>query len=330
MAALEDFNILLLISNGALISYQLDVVCNLKQRDNKSDPSSIRTAPQKLSGSKDVNFFTASRMKDNRMLIIYKKRDGLSSSFKILEPILSRASIQRRGPSSTKLAKTDTFREYDDFSITSECSGINVFQNSIAVSTTKGFEVLTVEKKQSFAIPDLSRPEVSTISQHLDGQQALCMLRLPSSDQEFLIVYDACAVYVNKFGDVSRSVIMNFVCSRAKAAAMYKGYLVLFDTDFVEVRDAQNGRLKQIISGREVKCLDDGGAGSLSGSGGVSADTNAGNGYGYGGIGGYGVEGNRNASGLAGGRTVKFVMQHQEEPTVQLLLELLVDEAPRT
>lgn len=56
---------------------------------------------------------------------------------------------------------------------------------------------------------------------------------------------------------MSRSVILQFV-GKAKTAAMYGAYLVLFDSDFVEVRNAENGRLRQIIAARDVRCLDNG------------------------------------------------------------------------
>ena len=65
--------------------------------------------------------------------------------------------------------------------------------------------------------------------------------RLRLSDQEFLLCYSQCAVYVNKHGEVSRSVIMDFV-GNASSAALYGAYLVLFDNDFVEIRNAQNGK----------------------------------------------------------------------------------------
>ena len=131
------------------------------------------------------------------------------------------------------------------------------------------------------------------------------MLRL--SDQEFLLVYANCAVYVNKHGDVSRSVIMEFV-GNAQSAALYGAYLLLFDSDFVEIRNAQNGRLKQIIAGREIKCLDDGGSWSSAGS--------------------HGANGTMNWPVLSG-RTVKFVMQHPDLEKTQIVVELVEREHER-
>jgi len=303
VAVLEEFNLFLLISNGSLIAYHLDAVCSSERvGTNAAADSSGRNAPQKLSGSRDVGFFAVGRMKD-RTLVFYKKRDGLSSVFKVLEPVFQKSTEKKRG--IFKRGNTEFFREYDEFYIPADCSAINLFTNSLAVSTSRGFEVLTLDKKQSFSVPDLRAPEVANIATHIDGQPTLGMLRL--DDQEFLLCYEKCAVYVNKHGDVSRSVIMNFV-GKAKSAALYGAYLVLFDSDFVEIRNAQNGRLKQIIAGRDVKCLDDGGGGSISGG-----STNS------------GVVNGVPALG-AGSATVKLVMQHPESERTQVLVELVLND----
>ena len=304
VAVLEEFNLFLLLSSGSLIAYHLDVVYSTDRVNGAAAAGSdtARKAPQKLSGSRDVGFFAVGRMKE-RTLVFYKKRDGLSSTFKVLEPVFQKSTEKKRG--MFKRGTTEFFREFDEFYIPTECSGINLFSSSLAVSTSKGFEVLTLDKKQSFSVPDLKAPEVANIAQHIESQSTLGMLRL--SDQEFLLCYEKCAVYVNKHGDVSRSVIMNFV-GRARNAALYGAYLILFDADFVEIRNAQNGRLKQIIAGREVKCLDDGGGGTISGGSVNSGIVN--------GVPGLG----------AGGRTVKVVMQHPENEKVQIVVELLLNE----
>ena len=300
VAVLEEFNLFLLISDKALIAYQLDVVCPNHTNGPTTNSDSSNKAPKKISGSKDIGFFVTGRMKD-RTLVFYKKRENLASVFKVMEPIYQKATEKRRG--IMRRGNTEFFREYDEFYIPAECSGVNLFHSSLAVSTARGFEVLTLDKKQPWSIPELKSPEVQNIATHIKDQKALAMLRL--SDQEFLLVYTNCAVYVNKHGDVSRSVIMEFV-GEAQSVALYGAYLILFDNDFVEIRNAQNGRLKQIIAGREIKCLDDGGSWSAAGQQGTN-----------------GVQ--TNGTGV-GGRTVKFVMQHPEAERTQVVVELLLNE----
>ncbi|KAF2139076.1 uncharacterized protein K452DRAFT_233289 [Aplosporella prunicola CBS 121167] len=310
IAVLEEFSMFLLISDKALIAYHLDMVCPVGGVPPAND--SARKAPQKLSGARDVGFFATGKMKD-RTLVFYKKREGLSSTFKVLEPVFQKAE-KKRG--FFRSGRTEFFREYDDFYIPTECYGLNLFHSSLAISTSKGFEVLTLDKKQPWSVPDLKQQHVATIASRLQGLDPLGMFRL--SDAEFLLCYEECAVYVNKHGEVSRSVIMEFV-GKAKAAALYGPYVLLFDPDFVEIRNAQNGRLRQVIPGRDVKCLDDG-----LGLGGQWA------GYAHGGQGGYvgaphgGVMG-MGASGV-GGRTVKLALQHPRYERCQIVVELLLNE----
>lgn len=300
VAVLEEFNLFLLISNKSLIAYHLDVVCPTDRNGPTSTNDSARKAPQKLSGSRDVGFFVTGRMKD-RTLVFYKKRENLSSTFKVLEPIFQKSTEKKRG--IFKRGTTEFFREYDEFYIPAECTGMNLFHSSLAVSTARGFEVLTLDKKQPFSVPDLKQSHVQNIATHIKDQDPLAMLRL--SEQEFLLCYDKCAVYVNKHGEVSRSVIMEFV-GTAQSAALYGPYLILFDKDFVEIRNAQNGRLKQVIPGRHVKCLDDGGSWST----GVGGNPN----------------GAVNGPNIPGSRTVKVVLQHPELDRIQVVVELLLNE----
>ena len=309
VAVLEEFNLFLLIADKSLLAYHLDVICPASHNGPAPTNDSARKAPQKLSGSKDVGFFCTGKMKD-RTLVFYKKRENLNAVFKVLEPVYQKSS-EKKGRVAAGLFKrgtTEFFREYDEFYIPTECTGMNLFQSSLSVSTARGFEVLTLDKKQPWSVPDLNAEHVQNIAQHVKDQRALRMLRL--SEQEFLLCYTNCAVYINKHGDVSRSVIMRFV-GNANHAALFGPYLVLFDDDFVEIRNAQNGRLKQIIAGREVKCLDDGTNWSANTP--QPAST----------IGDVKI----NGSGLVrDGRTLKLVMQHPELEKTQIVVELLLNE----
>ncbi|KAI9684803.1 MAG: hypothetical protein M1829_000178 [Trizodia sp. TS-e1964] len=283
LAVLEEFSLFLVIADKSLTAYHLDVVCPVSGVAPPNDLS--RRAPQKLSGARDVGFFATGRMKD-RTLVFFKKRDGISSTFKVLEPVFQK-STEKKSRFSRK-GTTEFFREYDEFYIPTECFSINLFHSSLAVCTSRGFEVLTLDKKQSWSVPDLKQSHVATIAARLTGQRPLGMFRL--SDTEFLLCYEECAVYVNKHGEVSRSVIMEFV-GKAKSAALYGPYILLFDLDFVEIRNAQNGRLRQVIAGRDVRCLDDAESG-----------------------------------GSAGKRTIKIALQHPEMDRSQLVVELLLNE----
>ncbi|KAL4876460.1 CNH domain-containing protein [Aspergillus karnatakaensis] len=323
IAVFEEFNLFLLIADKSLIAYHLDVVVPASGMATGTTNDSARRAPQKLSGNREVGFFAAGQMKD-RTLVMYKKRDGLSSTFKILEPVLQKSATSRSRFFSSRRSQTEFFRDYDEFYIPAECYGINLFHSSLAISTQKGIEILTLDKKQTWSVPEFrtdaqeAQAHLSKIAQRIIGLRPLGMFRL--SDAEFLVTYTECAVYVNQHGDVSRSVVLEFV-GRAHTACLYGKFLILFNDDFVEVRNAMNGRLRQVIPGHNVVCLDDGSR--LPGSGANSIPTSTGGTVNL-------SSGSSNGASLASqGRTVKICMQHPDYPRNLIILELIENEVQK-
>ncbi|KAK2733177.1 hypothetical protein FQN55_003717 [Onygenales sp. PD_40] len=319
ISVFEDFNLFLVIADKSLVAHHLDVVCPPSGVPAHND--SQRRAPQKLSGNREVGFFVAGRMKD-RALVIYKKRDGMNSTFKALEPVLQKSSSTRPRFMSSRRGQTEFFRDYDEFYIPADTYSINLFHSSLAISTHKGVEVLTLDKKQPWSVPNLraDKPEgqahLTQIGSRILGLRPLGMFRL--SDSEFLVVFVDCAVYVDKHGDVSRSVIMQFL-GRALSACLCGRFLILVNDDFVEIRNSLNGRLRQIIAGRNVTLLDDGGNGTGNSSGSTpnfneAAATNP-----MGGQNGLGLSTGFSSS----GRSVKICMQHPEYERSQIVVELV-------
>ena len=298
IAVLEEFSLFLTLSDKSLIAYHLDTVCPVAggaPSPHGGSADSSRRAPQKLSGTRDVGFFATGRMKD-RTLVFYKKKDGISSVFKVLEPVYQKSSTGNlaagmRTRFGLKKGSVEFFRDFDDFYIPSETFAINLFHSSLAIATARGVEVLTLDKKQPFSIPDLKQPETASIAQRIRDQRPLGMFRL--SDSEFLLVFEEVGIYVNKHGDVSRSVVLEFV-GRARQACLVAGmFLLLFDAGggFMEVRNAFNGRLRQVVSGKDVRLLDDG------------------------------------ANGMNG--KIKLCMQHPEYERCQVVLELVINEGSK-
>jgi hypothetical protein len=211
----------------------------------------------------------------------------------VLEPVLVKANEKKSRFPPFRSGKTEYFRDFDEFYIATECLSMNIFNTSIAVSTTKGLEILNLDRKIPTSIPyELEKQaHLQNLRDVITRQTPLGMFRI--SEVEFLLAYQSVAVYVDKQGDVSRTKIMEYV-GKATQAAVYGAYVLLFDEHFVEVRNATNGRLRQIIAGRDVRCLDDGSNG-----------------------------------GSAGKRTIKLAMMHPEMEKSQIVVELLLNEGMR-
>ncbi|KAL2126916.1 hypothetical protein VTI74DRAFT_11631 [Chaetomium olivicolor] len=317
IAVLEDFSVCLLVADKSLIAYPLDVIAPVS---NFPPPThdNPRKAPHRL--AKDVAFFATARMKD-RMLLFYKRKEGMHNTFKVLEPVFQKATEKKSrffGSRRTEASgRTDTFRDFDEFYIPTECFSLNLFQSHIAVATAKGFELLTLDRKVTQSIPlDLNKPEIANIASRIKDPHPLGMFKL--NDQEFLLTYGDCAVYVDKHGEISRTLIMEYSGKqkKAKAATMFGQYLLLFNDDYVEVRNAENGRLRQIIAGRDVRCLDYGFRGPTGG--GIA-------GLAGGGAGLAGVQPPTGAQQDSKG-TVKICMSHPEVPGGQVVLEMVLND----
>lgn len=142
------------------------------------------------------------------------------------------------------------------------------------------------------------------------------------SEGEFLVAYQQCAVYVNKHGDVSRSVVMEFV-GIAHTACLYGKFLILFNEDFVEVRNAMNGRLRQVIPGHHVVCIDDGSKmpGSFTGGNPQSATGSSSLSSGF--------SGHTNGFSSPIGNTVKICMEHPDYERQHIVLELVENQGQK-
>lgn len=309
---LEDFNVCLIIADKALISYPLDVVAPVSDFAPPGNDSA-RRAPQRL--AKDVTYFATARMKD-RTLVFYKRKEGLHTTFRVLEPLHHKATEKKTrlfGGRKSAGGSTDTFRDFDEFVFPVDCYSLSVFQTYIAVATAKGVEMLTLDRKQPMSIPDLKAPAIANIASRIRDQKPLGMFRL--NENEFLLTYEDCAVYVDKHGDVSRTLIMEYTGKQKKArgATMYGQYLLLFNEDYVEVRNADNGRLRQIISGRDVRVIDFGIRGPTGGNAAQSQHM-------------HGQNGQLATAGDTSKGTVKIAMAHPEVAGRQVVLEMLLND----
>lgn len=308
---LPEFQLCLFIGNKSLWALPLEGL----SRDVTF--ASLQLAPQKISSVRDVKSFAiTTSFGDGRLLVFYKQQPLLSlqsSGLKILETIpTNKASWASRTTTSAfnRLLGGDAnisglFHDLGNIDLPRDFTHINIFHPLqggfkpafISVSDSAGFTILRrvldmrKEVKEEFdTVPNLKSPSTTTIAVRVKGQNSLAMFQLPND--EFLVCYSECGVYVDRDGEVSRNVIIEFI-SAAESAAMFDKYLVLFHQEFVEIRNIDNGGLKQVIYGEDIKCLDDGNRGS-------------------------------NTQGRK--RSLKFAMAHPDDPKRHLVLEMLLVE----
>jgi hypothetical protein len=104
-------------------------------------------APQKLSGARDVHFFSVGSL-GGRTLVIYMKKKGMDSVFRVLEPVVGHINERSRAPASLssrlglQSQRSDRFRTYREFFLPSESYDLVFLKARIAVLCTRGFEIM--------------------------------------------------------------------------------------------------------------------------------------------------------------------------------------------
>ncbi|KAF8159396.1 CNH domain-containing protein [Crassisporium funariophilum] len=255
-AMLEDFGIFLVLADKALFAYHIEALV-------PSSPHGAHTSqvPQKLSGTKDVHFFSVGTLQ-NRTLIVYMKKKGLDSIFRVLEPVGDKINERVKAPIGFgsrlgfRSAKSEWFRVYRDFFLPSDSFDVIFLKARIAIFCAKGFEIMNLHDFDSITIPQREDPRHAQLAKRCESCRPLGMFR--STDEEFLLCYDEFGLYVDKHGDPCRSAGTIEWEGTAERVAFHSPYILLFDSRFIEIRHIQTGRLAQIISGTDVRCLWDG------------------------------------------------------------------------
>jgi hypothetical protein len=255
-AMLEDFGIFLVLADKALFAYHIEALV-------PSSPHGAHTSqvPQKLSGTKDVHFFSVGTLQ-GRTLIIYMKKKSLNSIFRVLEPVGDKINEGAKAPAglSSRLgfrsAKSEWFRIYRDFFLPSDSFDVIFLKARIAIFCAKGFEIMNLHDFESITIPQREDPKHAQLAKRCESARPLGMFR--SSEEEFLLCYDEFGLYVDKHGDPCRTMGTIEWEGTAERVAFHAPYILLFDSRFIEVRHVETGRLAQIIPGNEIRCTWDG------------------------------------------------------------------------
>ncbi|THU88754.1 Dbl homology domain-containing protein [Dendrothele bispora CBS 962.96] len=254
-AMLEEFGIFLVLADKSLFAYHIEALV-------PSSPLVAQTSqiPQKLNGNRDVHFFSVGTL-HGRTLVIYMKKKGLDSIFRVLEPVGEKINERARAPVGFgsrlfRSARSEWFRVYRDFFLPSESFDLIFLKARIAILCAKGFEIMDLNDFKSVTIPQREDPRLAPLAKRCDTCRPRGMFR--SADDEFLLCYDEFGLYVDKHGDPSRAAGTIEWEGTAERVALHSPYILLFDSRFIEVRHLETGRLVQIIPGNDVRCIWDG------------------------------------------------------------------------
>ncbi|KAJ3511512.1 hypothetical protein NMY22_g15624 [Coprinellus aureogranulatus] len=256
-AMLEDFGLFLVLADKNLFAYHIEALV-----PNPLNPQPFTSqTPQKINGSKEVQFFSVGTL-HGRTLVIYMNKKGADSVFHVVEPVIDKITERPKASSSGILPilgrrnKSDWFRTYRDFSLPGESYDLLFLKAKIAVLCAKGFEIMDMIDFKSVTIPQRDNPNLGNIARRCETCRPLGMFRC--SEDEFLLCYNEFGVYVDKHGIPSRNTGAIEWEGNAERVALHAPYILLFDSRFIEIRHIDTCRLAQIFPGTEIRCIWDG------------------------------------------------------------------------
>ncbi|KAG6841126.1 hypothetical protein C0991_001695 [Blastosporella zonata] len=256
-AMLEEFGIFIVLADKSLFAYHIEALVPTQPSNPHSQTAHV---PQKLNGNKDVHFFSVGTL-HGRTLIIYMKKKGLESIFRVLEPVGDKINEKVKAPVGLgsrlgfRSTKSEWFRVYRDFFLPTESFDIIFLKARIVVLCAKGFEIMDLNDFASTTVPALEDPRMP-LAKRCESARPMAMFR--SKENEFLLCYDEFGLYVDKHGEPSRQAGTVEWEGTAERVALHAPYFMIFDSRFIEIRDLATGRLVQIIPGNDVRCIWDG------------------------------------------------------------------------
>lgn len=259
ISVLPLMNIVITLSGGYLRYYPLDMLI----RYFYGQGDSIST----LALSKDiVSFFEIGIHREITMLFYAKKKASSgSTSFKVCIPETDNDGI------------VSCFKPIKEFNVQGECYGLSIFNSTFAVHTHKGFEVLDLGKLSPRSIPEFpandkrvdgynrrtnddNTMELELIRKSINftGSKPLGIFKL-NNNNEFILVYNECAIFINKHGKLSRFSILRFDY-RCKSIRFDDNRLFIVCDEAIEIwsiSDFVNGtnRLIQVLIGKDIRIV---------------------------------------------------------------------------
>ncbi|KAA8633248.1 hypothetical protein SMACR_01347 [Sordaria macrospora] len=223
---LEEYSLLLVLSNKSLYSYQLDAL-------NPNEPISSKRGKKIQS---HCNFFKTGICL-GRHLVCAVKSSALSTTIKVYEPndAMSGAKKQR-GLSKMFNAGQDELRPFKEFYIPTESSSVHFLKSKLCVACARGFEVVSLETLETQSLLD----QADTSLDFVQRKEAVKPIHIERLNGEFLLNYSEFSFFVNRNGWRARPEWRLDWEGTPQAFALSYPWILAFEPNFIELRNIDN------------------------------------------------------------------------------------------
>lgn len=237
---LEEYGLLLVLSNKSLFSYSLSAL----------DPNEAALAkrPKKIQGH--CTFFKAGICL-GRHLVCAVKSTALSTTIKVYEPndAMSKGKKQK-GLGKMFNAGQDELKAFKEFYIPTESSSVHFLKSKLCVACTRGFEVVSLETLETQSLLDQADTSLDFVARK-EGVKPVHIERL---NGEFLLNYTDFSFFVNRNGWRARPDWRIDWEGVPQAFALSYPWILAFEPNFIELRSIESGAV-HIVPHKNIRML---------------------------------------------------------------------------
>ncbi|KAI1825852.1 CNH domain-containing protein [Xylaria intraflava] len=237
---LEEYGLLLVLSNKSLLSYPLAAL-------DPNEPT-LGKRPKKIQSN--CNFFKTGICL-GRHLVCCVKWNALSTTIKVYEPNDSMSKGKKqKGFGKMFNAGQDELKAFKEFYIPSESSSVHFLKSKLCVACARGFEVVSLETLETQSLLDQADTSLDFVARK-EGVKPVHIERL---NGEFLLNYTDFSFFVNRNGWRARPEWRIDWEGTPQAFALSYPWILAFEPNFIELRNIDNGAI-HIVPHKNIRML---------------------------------------------------------------------------
>ncbi|OTB01800.1 hypothetical protein M426DRAFT_63312 [Hypoxylon sp. CI-4A] len=237
---LEEYGLLLVLSNKTLSSYSLSAL----------DPNEPALAKRPKKIQSNCNFFKTGICL-GRHLVCCVKSSALSTTIKVYEPNDSMSKGKKqKGFGKMFNAGQDELKAFKEFYIPTESSSVHFLKSKLCVACARGFEVVSLETLETQSLLDQADTSLDFVARK-EGVKPIHIERL---NGEFLLNYSEFSFFVNRNGWRARPEWRIDWEGTPQAFALSYPWILAFEPNFIELRNIESGAV-HIVPHKNIRML---------------------------------------------------------------------------
>ncbi|KAI3321608.1 CNH domain-containing protein [Xylariaceae sp. AK1471] len=237
---LEEYGLLLVLSNKSLLSYPLAAL-------DPNEPA-LGKRPKKIQNN--CNFFKTGICLGGH-LVCCVKSSALSTTIKVYEPNDSMSKGKKqKGFGKMFNAGQDELKAFKEFYIPTESSSVHFLKSKLCVACARGFEVVALDTLETQSLLDQADTSLDFVSRK-EGVKPIHIERL---NGEFLLNYTDFSFFVNRNGWRARPEWRIDWEGMPQSFALSYPWILAFEPNFIELRNIENGAI-HIVPHKNIRML---------------------------------------------------------------------------